>query len=81
MSDFPRDSSFYHATSHFLYQKNERNIPGGAIRECIENGDVSGEKRGNGDAGFRLEAEFGGAHYWVAILPSEKEVKSCGILG
>lgn len=81
MSDFPRDPSYYHPDNHFLYQKRERNVPGPAIRECIENGDVSGEKRGNGDSGMRLEAEYNGAHFWVAILPSEKEVKSCGRLG
>lgn len=42
-----RDPADYRPTTHFVQRKKERKIPGFAIRECIENGEIRDGKRPN----------------------------------
>jgi len=63
---------------HFRRRKSERDVPGPAIRECIENGDVVSD---DGHDGIKLRAEWAGVQYWVALNPEEGVAVSCGVCG
>jgi len=77
MSDIPREPSEYRPDpgGHFRRKKQEREIPGPAIRECIENGKQVGD--GFGEK-VRLRAEWGGVAYFVVVNPSEGYAVTCG---
>lgn len=56
---------------HFIDMKRDRNIPGGAIRECIENGEVREHEEDNC---IKLTAKYGAVYYTMTVDPEEREV-------
>ena len=64
----PSDYSF-DPGGHFQQQKRKRNIPGEAIRACIEQGEVSEQENGN----IRFEAKYNGIRYWMIVNPENNQ--------
>lgn len=77
---FPRDPSEYRPepNGHFHRKRKERSVPGPAIRECIENGEVVEEQN---PGVYKLRAKWAGVHYWLVLDTNRDVAVSCGPCG
>lgn len=78
MADFPRKPEAYRPGNHFGQRKKDRNVPGEAIRKCIEEGEPTGDGHGSN---IKLRAEWGAVTYWVVLNPETGHAISCGYEG
>ena len=74
METISRRPSDYRPTTHFGQRLRERNVPGFAIRECIESGDVK-----PGDTPDTRELRRNG--YFVVLNVENREAVTVGVSG
>lgn len=65
-----RTPSDFRPSDHFIQMKRDRSIPGGAIRECIENGEVREAK----EDCIRLTAIHNDEQFTLVVNPEEGRV-------
>ena len=65
-----REPSDYHPGGEFVHRKRERDIPGGAIQECIQHGDVKKARDGR----VKMTATHRGEEYTLIIDPDDRAV-------
>jgi hypothetical protein len=80
-SALSRDPNDYRPdpNGHFRRRKSERDVPGEAIRACIEDGDIV--ERRNGGQRIKLRSEWCNGSYYVVVDTSEKLAITCGVSG